>query len=383
MSQRYIYRSMNTWDEKNYIEQKTNCLNNSDNAPSGSTNEIRSASTMNAWNDTGSLNQMHKLCYNGETGEYVGENQSHVVYLWTETNRPVYVGVSTGNIHARCKRHLFGKEFYLFQRKLRKHRPEFRCYVIDTIQEKLSIIESFDKLLSMEKKYILEFDTKYPSGYNLTNGGTGMVGLTFTEEHRKKISKALTGKKCSNKTKERLRKYATGRVHSEKTRRNMSLAQTGKLRSNETKAKLSIALTGRVFSEETRLKMSIAHIGQSPSNKGKSPSEKTRLLWSAQRKGRKPSEETKIKMSLACRGEKHHFYGKTHKEESKLKISQNKPLGISGIRGVRQILKNGKITYIAQQRYNKTMKYLGSFKKIEDAENAVVEFRKNNNLYGY
>ena len=74
MSQRYIYRSMNTWDEKNYIEQKTNCLNNSDNAPSGSTNEIRSGSTMNAWPATGSLNQMKQYSKHiSFTKEYLRE----------------------------------------------------------------------------------------------------------------------------------------------------------------------------------------------------------------------------------------------------------------------------------------------------------------------
>lgn len=33
-------------------------------------------------------------------------------------------------------------------------------------------------------------------------------------------------------------------------------------------------------------------------------------------------------------------------------------------------------------KYNNTMKYLGYFHNLEDAKNAVEEFRKNNNLYG-
>lgn len=60
----------------------------------------------------------------------------------------------------------------------------------------------------------------------------------------------------------------------------------------------------------------------------------------------------------------------------------DKPVGISGVRGVRMIIKNGNPRYIAQQRYNNTMKYLGYFHNLEDAKNAVEEFRKNNNLYG-
>lgn len=318
----------NTWDEKNYTEQRNNSLNSSENAQSGSMRNTEIGSIKSVWNATGSLNQMYKLCYNGETGEYLGDNKSHVVYLWTETRDgmeyPCYVGQTVGEIEKRITEHFTHPSEYLFQRKLRKRPKIYKCYIIEECS-------GMDLLNESETKYILLFNTFHDTnrhGYNLTLGGNN-------------------GKK-----------------------------------SEVMKKKVSSKLIGRKFSEETLEKMSMAHIGKSPSNKGKSPSEETRRLWSAQRKGRVHSDKTKAKMSAARSGSNHHFYGKVHTQDSKIKISKNKPVGLSGVRGVRIINKNGNITYIAQQRYNNTMKYLGSFRNIEDAKRVVEEFRKNNNLYG-
>lgn len=294
--------------------------------------------------------------------------------------RPCYVGITVGKIHSRCARHLNGRESYLFQRKLRKNKTRFRCYVVDIIREKSPGEAVFQRLLSMETRYISEFNTRSPIGYNLTLGGTGMVGLMFTSEHRRKISEALTGKKCSDKTKDRLRKLRLGTTHSAETKQKMSLKGRGRICSTEKKVKLSMVLTGRKFSDQSRKKMSDSHLQQIPWNRGKVPSKHTRELWSIQRRGRKHSEETKQKMSVAHSGENHHFYGKSHSLESRLKISRNKPLGASGIRGVTFRKKSNK--YVAQQRYNGTTKYLGSYNSQKEAGQAVEAFRKENNLYG-
>lgn len=40
--------------------------------------------------------------------------------------------------------------------------------------------------------------------------------------------------------------------------------------------------------------------------------------------GKTHSEETKIKMSEVRKGENHYFYGKTHSEESKRKMSETR-----------------------------------------------------------
>lgn len=48
--------------------------------------------------------------------------------------------------------------------------------------------DSFEELNKKEKEYIAKYDSTNPSvGYNLTKGGQGFDGYSFTEEDRKKI----------------------------------------------------------------------------------------------------------------------------------------------------------------------------------------------------
>lgn len=64
---------------------------------------------------------------------------------------------------------------------------------------------------------------------------------------------------------------------------------------------------GRTLTEETKRKISEGNKGKPSPNKGK--------------KGLKMSVETRRKMSVAQRGGNNHFYGKTHSNETKQKIS--------------------------------------------------------------
>ncbi len=78
-----------------------------------------------------------------------------------------------------------------------------------------------------EKFFIKTLKTKSPTGYNLTDGGEGIVGLKRTLEHRRKISIANTGKK-----------------HSIASRMKMRASKIGKPFLPEHRAKLSKALKG-------------------------------------------------------------------------------------------------------------------------------------------
>ena len=75
----------------------------------------------------------------------------------------------------------------------------------------------------------------------------------FTEEHKKKISKANKGRVFTEEHKKKLSETAKGK-------------NKGRLRSEEHKKKISEALKGRSLSEETRKKISKAMIGQSNPN---------------------------------------------------------------------------------------------------------------------
>lgn len=72
--------------------------------------------------------------------------------------------------------------------------------------------------------------------------------------------------------------------------------------------------TGKIFSEETKKKISIAKVGKPLSQEAKN---KLRAINT----GKTLSEETKKKISIANTGVNNGFYGKTHSNEVKAKIS--------------------------------------------------------------
>jgi len=125
--------------------------------------------------------------------------------------------------------------------------------------------------------------------YNIATDATApMLGLSWSEEQRKKFTKARTGYK-----------------HTKETRHNMSVAAMGEKNNNY----------GKKASKETRQKMSEAHKGQVPWCTGKHLSdehkrklsianksamtEEVRQKISNSMKGIRRSEETRRKMSKA------------------------------------------------------------------------------------
>ena len=100
--------------------------------------------------------------------------------------------------------------------------------------------------------------------HNRTDGGQGGAGQIFTEEHRSKISKALTGITRPSHTEERKQQISEklkGRPKSEETKLKLRLAHNknsnpiGTKRSEETKQKMRLAQLGKKHSEETKKKM--------------------------------------------------------------------------------------------------------------------------------
>jgi hypothetical protein len=67
--------------------------------------------------------------------------------------------------------------------------------------------------------------------------------FTMTKE---KISKSNTGKKRSEESRKKMREAATGRVLDEKTKRKISRTLEGKKRSEDFKSKVSQAVKGRI-----------------------------------------------------------------------------------------------------------------------------------------
>ena len=136
-----------------------------------------------------------------------------------------------------------------------------------------------EELDEWEQYYIKFYDTLYPNGYNLQEGGRGGVP---SDETKKKISEASKGKQLSDETKKKISESTSGeknpfygRQHSEETRRKLSEANKGKQLPEEQKKKISEALIGeknpfygKHHSYETKKKISESLKGKPAHNKG-------------------------------------------------------------------------------------------------------------------
>jgi group I intron endonuclease len=152
------------------------------------------------------------------------------LYQLSFPNKKSYIGISSKNAQDRFKEHC--KENRTFVSKaIKKYGKE---NVIVTV---LANVDNWELLCLAEIEAIEKFNTRKPNGYNLTNGGDGVIGLVITQEHREKLSKALIGKKKPNGFSERL-----------------SIANQGKKHSKETIEKIKIVKSNP--SIETRLKIS-------------------------------------------------------------------------------------------------------------------------------
>ena len=197
-------------------------------------------------------------------------------------------------------------------------------------------IEDNDLLNEREMYWISLFNsTNENIGYNITNGGSGLLGLIHTPEARIKISEASKNRIWTQESRDRLSrslkgKYAGvnspnyGKPVSQETKDKISGSLKGIPLTPERRANIIKSLEGKInhnygkpMPQETKDKISKAH-------KGVCLSEAHRDSMSKARKGIFPSQETKDKMSEAHKGERHHMYGKHHSQESKDKMSESR-----------------------------------------------------------
>ena len=130
---------------------------------------------------------------------------------------------------------------------------------------KRKILEECDPSVNLflETKYIKEYNTLVPNGYNiLENGGH----INYTYEIKEKLRKKKLGRKLSEETKQKMSLSRKGKKKgpmSEETKRKISKAKkgiktwnAGKALSKTHKENISKSHTGKILSEETKNKMS-------------------------------------------------------------------------------------------------------------------------------
>ena len=111
----------------------------------------------------------------------------------------------------------------LLNNSIRKHGKEqfTRKIIIECNPEDNMILET---------KYIEQFKTLSPNGYNLSpTGGCSNNGGVLGDNGKEKLSKYRTGKKHSQETKDKIRVAALKRKHSQETKDKMSKSGMGKL----------------------------------------------------------------------------------------------------------------------------------------------------------
>lgn len=131
-----------------------------------------------------------------------------------------------------------------------------------------------------------------------------MYGRVLTDEHRRNISIANTGKEVSPERKEKLMIANKGKTIPVEVRNKISTSLRGISQSDESKLKKRMAMIGKKDSDEVRKKKSVTKLGllnpmygkPSPM-RGKNHSEKTKKLWSEKRKGRRQAGKLVINLT--------------------------------------------------------------------------------------
>jgi len=230
------------------------------------------------------------------------KNRSGTYKIVNSVDCRMYIG-STVNFEYRYKLHLSDLQKgehhcrYL-QRFVNKHG-------IDVLQfELVEIVVNKNDLLMREQFYL---DTYFGQGllFNAAKtAGAPNLGVSLSEETKKRIGQANLGKRRTEEQKELLRKINTGRCHSEESREKIRVANLG-----------NTTWLGRKHSEETKKKMKGRR-----NRLGMYNSEETKEKQRIGSTGRKQTDEAKRKISLALKGN-NHTLGKKFSEEVKRKWS--------------------------------------------------------------
>jgi group I intron endonuclease len=187
---------------------------------------------------------------------------THIYALVRKSDKyPFYIGKSN-NVTKRLTQHRANakdstrkSKVYAYIRKLWRIGDDFD----------ISIVQSVSKSQwgQAEVKAMASYRA---AGIPLKNVAPGGVSPEMTDEIRKKLSVALTGRKFSDEHKRKLSDAKKGVVPWNKGKTSV---RPRLMASDETREKISQALKGREFTKEWKQKISDATMGRIPANKGK------------------------------------------------------------------------------------------------------------------
>ena len=168
-------------------------------------------------------------------------NMYHIYIITYIVTSKQYVGL-TKNLKRRWRQHRTtnGSAKYLH--------ASIKKYGVDSfLFTHVADAFDFESAQTIERLLISERNTKFPHGYNLTDGGEGTVGFVFSEESKQKMKNSAKGQTRSKESNEKRRIAMLGNRHG-----------LGKKHTEEHKMKIGIAGIGRKHSEESKAKMRAA-----------------------------------------------------------------------------------------------------------------------------
>ncbi|APC25684.1 GIY-YIG catalytic domain-containing endonuclease [Only Syngen Nebraska virus 5] len=178
------------------------------------------------------------------------------IYTLTSPSGKSYVGQTTRPIEDRFDEHQKPSSCVAIYRAIDKH--GWDNFITD-------YYECPDSELNKHETWLIRLMvTLAPNGYNLREGGSNGK---MSEEAKKKLSEAQTGKILSEEHKKKLSEANIGKTHTEETRKKLREVLSGENHPNFGKRVINktnnkIRRTKNILSEETRKKISKAHMGK-------------------------------------------------------------------------------------------------------------------------
>jgi len=256
----------------------------------------------------------------------------HFIYLTTNVvNNKQYIGSHFGNENDNY----LGSGKLILKAIKKYGKSNFTRIILEECDESLK--------LSLEEKYIKDYNTLVPNGYNVSpTGGHGLNGK-MSQETKEKIRNSNLGLKRSVQTIENIRNSQLGSTYTRLNQKEYYINKLGEELAEKEYAKFidnqRLKHLGKKHTIETKEKISYLikkhwETNIHP-NKGKRQSdeviEKRRQLVI----GQKRTEETKLKMSIVKKGKPKNYevwnVGKTKLDINETIINQVKELKLSGL----------------------------------------------------
>ena len=143
------------------------------------------------------------------------EKEIGFIYIVTcLTTNKSYIGKTTESINRRWRRHVIDKNSYcrLLSEAIKVYgEDDFNIYTLKS--------STIDMLDYYENKFIVEWNTQHPNGYNLQNGGS--IGFKHNNETLIKMSKSQKGRIITDVSKVKLSISNQLKQHSEESKEKM------------------------------------------------------------------------------------------------------------------------------------------------------------------